>query len=301
MRKKYFVTICTIVLAVTAAVQGAAETVGTQSVSIPAGCIAAKGAKVTPCGHADRIIHEKTGIELVLIPAGHFSMGIKREVMPIHRVEIRSPFYIGTTEVTNKTYRSFISQSGYEGEGDTDPVYDLYLRHWRGQSLMSQADDHPIVWISWKNAKAFCGWAGLKLPTESQWEYACRAGTTTIYYFGDNEKDCGDHGWHLHNSQSLTHAVAQKRPNAWGLYDMSGNVWEWVEDDYIKGYEGAPVDGSARVEGKMTKVLRGGAWSNNTWAWVCGSGARLNSAPGNASNDAGFRVVLPVVLSPQGK
>ena len=75
---------------------------------------------------------------------------------------------------------------------------------------------------------------------------------------------------------------------------MHGNVWEWVEDDFVDSYEGAPVDGSARLEGKLTKVLRGGSWSNNTWFWVAGSSARFNIAPGNASNDVGFRVALPI-------
>ena len=257
-------------------------------------CSTAMGAETRFDGDADRIVHEKTGIELVLIPAGSFTMGLPRHAVPLHQVEIKSPFYISTTEVTNAAYRRFVQESGYESKNDTDPAYDLYLRHWRGKSLMSTDDDYPIVWVSWKNAKAFCEWAGLKLPTEAQWEYACRAGTTTIFYCGDDELALGDYGWCVHNSGAVTHPVAGKKPNAWGLYDTIGNVWEWVEDDYVNGYEGAPADGSARIEGKMSKVLRGGSWSNTTWSWVCGSGARFNSAPGNASNDVGFRVVLPV-------
>ena len=212
----------------------------------------------------------------------------------MHQVAIKSPFYMGRTEVTNAAYRKFVSATGYEGKSDTDSAYDLYLRHWRGKSLMSQDDDYPIVCLSWKNAKAFCKWAGLKLPTEAQWEYACRAGTTTAYYFGDDKKDFDHYGWAHTNSKGLTHPVAQKKHNAWGLYDMLGNVWEWVEDDYVDSYDDAPSDGSARVEGAMTKVLRGSSWSNATWLESCGSGARFNSAPGNASNNVGFRVVLPI-------
>ena len=269
---------------------------------VPPGCVATDGAKAgdrSAGGYADRIIHEKTGIELVLIPAGRFSMGFKEPygkqfVIPLRQVVIDSPFYMGRTEITNAAYRKFVSATGYEGEGDTDPAYDLYLRHWRGKSLMSKDDDYPVVCVSWKNAEAFCKWAGLKLPTEAQWEYGCRAGTATLYYFGDEQNDFGDYGWSHVNSQALTHPVAQKTPNAWDLYDMLGNVWEWVEDDYFRSYDGGPSDGSARVEGKMTKVLRGGSWSNNTRFWLSGCGARFNGAPGNASNDVGFRVVLNI-------
>ncbi len=259
----------------------------------PDSCVAASGAKAGADGWADRIIHEKTGIELVFIPAGSFTMG-SREARPVHPVDVKEPFYIAKTEITNALYRSFLDATSYDGKGDTDPAYDLYLRHFRGESLMSKDDDYPIVWISWNNAAAYCKWAGLKLPTEAQWEYACRAGTSTDYYFGEDEKDAGDYGWSHTNSEALTHPVALKKPNAWGLYDMHGNVWEWVEDDFVGGYEGAPVDGSARIEGTMTKALRGGSWSNNTWFYVFGSSGRFNSAPGNASNDVGFRVSLPI-------
>jgi len=276
-----------------------------QELKVPEGCQAVAGARPGPQGYADRIVHQKTGIELVLIPAGTFTMGTNdRQAASTmnfaHQVRIESPFYMGKTEVTNAQYKRFLAESGYEGDQDTDPAYDLYLRHLRGKSLMPTGDDYPIVWVSWKNAQAFCKWAGLALPSEAQWEYACRAGTTTRYYFGDDESDFSKYGWALghlprpDDSDHLTHQVAQKLPNAWGLYDMLGNVWEWVEDDYVYRYEGAPTDGTARVEGKMTKVLRGGSWANGTPFWVCGCGARFSNAPGNASNAIGFRVILPL-------
>ena len=263
----------------------------------PSGCTPADGAKATAQGYADRVIHEKTGIELVLVPGGDFTMGatgVGSAVIPRHEVTIARPLYVGKTEVTNAQYRKFLQATGYDGKPDTDPAYDLYLRHWRGESLMSKEDDYPVCWVSWKNAKAFCDWAGLALPTEAQWEYTCRAGTTTLYYNGDDPKGFDEIGWALTNSEELTHRVAEKKPNAWGVYDMLGNVWEWVEDDYVRGYDGAPTDGSARVEGRTTKALRGGSWSNSTWPVSASSAARFNSAPGNASNDVGFRVVLPV-------
>ena len=268
---------------------------------VPAGCRAAVGAKASVEGYADRIVHEKTGIELVLIAPGTFTMGRGRQG---HKVTIGNPFYVGKTEVTNAQYRRFVKASGYDGKADTDPAYDLYLRHWRGESYMSKEDNYPVVWVSWKNAKAFCKWAGLSLPTDAQWEYACRAGTTTDYYFGDAEnvrryeqqKEFDHYGWEVLNSDSHTHPVAQKKPNAWGLYDMLGNVWEWVEDDYIEGYDGVPTDGSARVEGKMTRVLRGGSWgtSPNPPHFANSSISRFNCAPTTALHDIGFRVVLPL-------
>lgn len=290
--KKAIVTVLFISMVMALVVHGATRS----RPKAPPGCIVTKDAKAAANGYADRVIHKKTGIELVLIPAGSFTMGVKDFYRPLHKVVIESPFYMAKTELTNAAYRKFVSETGYEGKNDTDPAYDLYLRHWRGKSLMSQDDDHPIVCVSWKNAKAFCKWAGLKLPTEAQWEHACRAGTTTAYYFGDDKKVLNDYAWTHANSNALTQPVAQKKPNAWGLYDMLGNVWEWAEDDYVNSYDGAPTDGSARLEGKLTKVLRGGSWSNNTWFWVCSSGARFNTAPANASNNVGFRVVLPLDL-----
>ena len=265
-----------------------------EDLKVPVGCAAAPGAKAGADGYADRVIHEKTGIELVLIPAGSFTMGATAQgskAIP-HTVAISKPFYIGRTEVTNAQYRKFVEACGYDGKGDTDPAYDPYLRHWRGESLMSTDDDYPVVWVSWKNAKALCEWAGLALPTEAQWEYACRAGTTTTYYFGDDKNDYDQYGWTVSNSDALTHPVAQLKPNAWGLYDMLGNVWEWCEDDFVYRYDGAPTDGSARLEGKMTKVIRGGAWESATWPATSGCPSRANNAPTNADNDNGFRVVL---------
>ena len=265
----------------------------------PPGCTPADGARAGAGGYADRVVHEKTGAELVLIPAGDFTMGAtgwSTKSLPPHEVTIARPFYIAESEVTNAQYRKFVDATGYDGKADTDPAYDLYLRHWRGESIMSTDDDYPVVWVSWVNAKAFCQWAGLALPTEAQWEYACRAGTTTIYYNGNEQKGFDEIGWGLTNSDGLTHRVAEKTPNAWGVYDMLGNVWEWCEDDYIRRYDGAPADGSAHVENPRTwtRVLRGGSWSNSTKRGTSSSASRFNSAPGNASNDVGFRVVVPL-------
>lgn len=285
-------------LVMLALVSFAAATLAGAEIKAPPGCVAAKDAKTSEDGYADRVIHQKTEIELVLVPAGAFTMGSPSgTAMPPHKVTIARPFYIGRTEVTNAQYRKFVEASGYDGKADTDPAYDLYLKHWREESLMSKDDEYPVVWVSWKNARAFCDWAGLVLPSEALWEYACRAGTTTIYYNGDDRRSFDEIGWAMANSKGLTHPIARKKPNAWGLYDMLGNVWEWCEDDHVYKYDDAPVDGSARVENprRLTRALRGGSWTcGENPSPTCASATRFRSAPGNAANDVGFRVVLPV-------
>ncbi len=293
----------------------------------PPGCRTAQGAKAGPGGYAKRVIHEKTGIELILIPAGSFRMGsddpsgapgvlpdqhevtvYASYVRPAHEVTIGQPFYMGKTEVTNGQYRRFMqARPDYKGEADTDPAYELYLLHFKGKSVMSAEDEYPVVWVSWHNAQEFCAWAGLLLPSEAQWEYACRAGTTTHYSFGDDEQEqlC-KHAWVDRAAGHRTHPVATKLPNPWGLYDVHGNVWEWCADDWVYGYEGAPTDGSARrAPEALNKILRGGSWNSGpaegavpapSWylSAALGSAARFNVAPGNAWHDRGFRIILPL-------
>ena len=282
----------------------------------PPDCIAADGAKPGPGGYADRVVHEKTGIEMVFIPAGKFRMGsdargLASGITPAREVTVTRPFYMGKTEVTNGQYRRFAkAKPDYKGEADVDPAYDLYLLHFRGKSVMSAEDEYPVVWVSWHNAKAFCAWAGLAIPSEAQWEYACRAGTTTHFSFGDDLADLPKYAWVDLAAGHRTHPVATKLPNPWGLHDVHGNVWEWCADDYIYRYDNAPADESPRRDPTaQTKPLRGGSWSTGparslkrTPGWfysaVLGCIARFNVAPGNAWHDRGFRVILPLAAPP---
>jgi formylglycine-generating enzyme required for sulfatase activity len=151
---------------------------------------------------------------------------------------------------------------------------------------------NPVEQVSWNDAQAFCQKLSqitgktYRLPTEAEWEYACRAGTTTCYYFGDDANQLGDYAWYDGNSQGTTHPVGQKKPNVWGLYDMSGNVWEWCEDNWYDNYIEAPDDGSAQSR----KCLRGGSWVDGPH--TCRSAVRIFRYRRDYRYDIfGFRVV----------
>ena len=280
-----------------------AESLVAQELKVPDGCTAAPGAVAGELGYANLVIHAQTGIELVLVPSGSFKLR-SAEIVPVIEVTFARPFYIGKYPVTNKPYKQFLAATpAYDGAKDCDPGHDLHVRHLRGTSIMPADDDCPVVFVSWKNAKAFCAWAGgLDLPSEAEWEYACRAGTTARFYFGDERTDADKHAWTHFNSGGLTHKVGQLLPNPWGLYDMHGNVWEWCLDDEKPSFFRKPLmptDGSAYIEndeaaifvkGLTTKILRGCSWANTIYP----VSSTLNVVPVVAANDIGFRVVLRV-------
>ena len=160
-----------------------------------------------------------------------------------------------------------------------------------------KGETRPVESINWSEAKKFCqklsersGYK-VRLPTEAEWEYAARGGTTTEYSFGDDQSQLGEYAWFSGNAGSQTHPVGQKKPNPFGLYDMHGNVWEWVEDHWHDNYEGAPTDGSAWLTGgnSALRVLRGGSWGNLN---LSRSAIRNDVHPDNRYNDIGFRVVV---------
>jgi formylglycine-generating enzyme required for sulfatase activity len=191
-------------------------------------------------------------LEMVGLPAGQFLMGSPDSdpdasdfEKPQHQVQVNS-FAIGKYPIT---------QAQYEAVMGINP------------SLFQNNPQNPVKSVSWDDAQAFCQKLSqitgktYRLPTEAEWEYACRAGTTTRFYFGDDANQLGDYAWYIGNSQGETHPVGQKRPNAWGLYDMSGNVWEWCEDDWHDNYKNAPSDGSAWLtDDNIYQIVRGGSW-----------------------------------------
>lgn len=238
------------------------------------------------------------------IPAGEFSMGrgqtyweilrlttihagvdraIKTEV-PQHVVRLDS-FLLQTTEVTQKQWEDVMG-----------------TRPWHGKhSFVKEGEDYPTLYVTWKDAVEFCQRLGksdgntYRLPTEAEWEYACRAGTSTIYSFGDDASDMEDYGWITDNAYSIresyAHRVARQKPNPWGLYDMHGNVWEWCADHYQDDYYATSrKDNPLGPERGETRVIRGGSWrSSDTHAR---STFRFGFDPFAAENDLGFRVVF---------
>ncbi|MBC8876924.1 MAG: SUMF1/EgtB/PvdO family nonheme iron enzyme, partial [Planctomycetes bacterium] len=198
------------------------------------------GKRVDPqAGWPYEIWLKQPRLEFVYIPAGEFLMGSPAEEKgrepdegPVHRVRITKPFYLGKYEVTNAQYQAFLEATGYDGRLEAD---DGYVRHLRGESDWPNAADCPIVFVSWNNMMALCRWltkdtgVPFRLPTEAEWEYACRAGSTTRYHFGDDPylTELGDYAWHAVNSGKKTYPVGKKKPNQWGLYDMHGNTLEW--------------------------------------------------------------------------
>ena len=155
-----------------------------------------------------------------------------------------------------------------------------------------------MVGVSWDDAGRYAAWAGLRLPSEAEWEYACRANTKTRYYTGDMQKDLDRAGWYRENSGEELHPVGEKEPNAWGLYDMHGNVFEWVEDDWHDNYDGAPDDGRVWVDKPRgaNRVIRGGSWSID--APGCRSAFRYFRWPGYRDFYVGFRLSRSVAFGP---
>ena len=220
-----------------------------------------------------------TEFQLVIVPPGTFTMGSDSgdgDERPVHKVTIDYNFEIGITEITVGQFRAFVKDTGYKTTAEKhgcswlcpcpDQMGGSRKLNWKNPGF-EQTENHPAVTISYYDAKAFCKWLSEKtgqnfrLPTEAEWEYACRASTTGKY--AGNVKEMA---WFDATSKEHTHPVARKKPNAWGLYDMHGNVWEWCEDIYHWHYRNAPDDGSANTISDVSadiasrRVLRGGAW-----------------------------------------
>jgi len=226
------------------------------------------------------------GPEWVQIPGGTFQMGSndgESDEKPVHLVTVKS-FAMGKYEVTRGEFRKFVEATSYQTEAEKgDGCFAWTGSEWKQDSSFNwknvgftQDDEHPVVCVSWNDAKAYVKWLSeqtgkdYRLLAEAQWEYACRAGSTGKYSFGDDANQLGSYGWYDKNSDSKTHPVGEKQPNKFGLYDMHGNVWEWLEDKWHSNYEGAPSDGSAWISGDSnTHLLRGGSCSYDDHSLRC--------------------------------
>ena len=226
-------------------------------------------------------------LELVLIPAGKFTMGTPDQdpvEMPAHTVTLTKPFYMGKFVVTQEQYQAVMNAnpSGFKGK------------------------DHPVETVSWDDAQAFCKKMleltkqTVRLPSEAEWEFSCKAGTTTQFHSGDLEADLARVAWYGKNSNESTHPVGQKEPNSFGLYDMHGNVWQWCQDWYDDDYykvspaenPQGPATGTVHMPGVGTsRVLRGCTWSILE-PHDCRSSRRWGGPFETRDKHLGFRIVL---------
>ncbi len=249
-----------------------------------------------PPARTPEVVVTKSGIEMIVIPGGSFEMGgrgTSPDEMPVHKVSI-SPFWMDRYEVVQEEFRKHELPDPSHFKGTKQPLDQI---NWTDAALYcndrSRAEDLEPCYDekTWE-----CNFAasGYRLPTEAEWEYACRAGGSTHYGFGNSAAALKDHAWYTENSGGTTHPVGQKKPNAWGLYDMHGNVAEWCNDRYAETYyqQSPGTDPRGPGEGKE-RVLRGGAW--NSSAESCRSAYRASDPSLDdtcLANDAiGFRCV----------
>jgi formylglycine-generating enzyme required for sulfatase activity len=235
------------------------------------------------------------GMKLKLIPAGEFQMGSpdaepdREDDETRHLVKISKPFYLGLCEVTQQQYEKVMG-----------------ARPWQGKDYVKEGADYPAVYVSHDDAVEFCRRLSkqedveYRLPTEAEWEYACRAGTTTAYSFGDDEAKLGQYAWYYKNAwdigEEYAHRVGQKLPNPWGLYDIHGNVWEWCQDWYGPyGSEKVVSDPVGATQG-VRRVLRGGSFLHPSSD--VRSAFRFNRRPVRRSSNAGFRAARTYNVSP---
>jgi formylglycine-generating enzyme required for sulfatase activity len=243
------------------------------------------------------------GIELVLIPAGMFDMGSPEvgpgrwpDEGPVHRVRISRAFYVGKYEVTQEQWEKVMGTNPSHFKGPKRPVEQVswgdcqeFLRRLEATGL--RREGHRVSGLKPQ---------GYRLPTEAEWEWACRAGTRTRFCFGDADSRLGEYVWYGANFGIGTHPVGEKRPNAWGLHDCHGNVWEWCSD-WFGEYGAEPWPGKFRwardPQGPADgpgRVLRGGSWNYNPE--YCRSALRFSPAlvPTGPFSSIGFRAALSI-------
>ena len=218
------------------------------------------------------------GMELVRIPAGEFMMGSdsdRPDEKPAHKVVISQPFYLGKYEVTQAQWQEVMGTNPSHFKGDPN---------------------RPVERVSWKMVQEFIsklnareGHNLYRLPTEAEWEYAARAGSTTKYYFGDEDALLEQYAWYNKNDKGTTHPVGELKPNVWGLYDMMGNVWEWVQDWRGPYAAGQQVDPQGPATGNA-RGYRGGGWGYPSVR--CRVAFRSYDSPDYVYGTHGFRLAM---------
>jgi len=232
------------------------------------------------------------GREMAWIPPGSFLMGSPKseagrdsdEAQHIARVE--RGFWMDVTPVTNEAYRKFVLAEPKWQKGTIGRQYyhPDYLKDWSGNDFPAGMANHAVIYVNWYSARAHAEWAGKRLPTEAEWEYACRAGTKTAYWWGDSFN-----GGRANNNQQGTVALKDERHrNPWNLYDMSGDVWEWTSSLYMP-YPYRGDDGREDPQSAGVRALRGGSWHN--YPRYLRSAYRYRANPESCLNTSGFRCV----------
>ncbi len=274
----------------------------------------------TAVAQVPKEITNSIGMKLVLIPQGTFTMGSPLEQQGAgidelpREVTISQDYYLGAFEVTQAQFEQVMGNnpSAFQGEkavqripANKDPQTGRTVEE--EKVIAIETGNHPVERISWDDAVEFCQRLSelpeekaarrvYRLPTEAEWEYACRAGNEDSYGFGNDVELLTDYGWYDGNSGGRPQPVGLKKPNAWGLYDMHGNVWEWCSDWLGEYPQGAVTDPRGPQEGS-NRVYRGGSYRG--WAENCRAANRSANDPANRNSSSGFRVALRPAGIPQ--
>lgn len=277
------------------------------------GCCLNGAAKAT--AQSPNEITNSIGMKLVLIPKGTFLMGSppseegSKEDEWQHEVTLSQDYYLGVFEVTQSQYQKVMGKNPSRFQGKEVEQKVPAKRHPQTGRVIEEektiavdTQNHPVERVSWHDAIEFCKRlselpaeksAGrvYRLPTEAEWEYACRSGSKTAYNFGENSTSLSDYGWYSVRKDA-THSVGSKKPNAWGVYDMHGNVMEWCNDDYGMYPKEAVIDPiGPKPKEHGPRVIRGGCWSRG--AADCRSAARFEEdSLDDYGDDLGFRIAL---------
>jgi formylglycine-generating enzyme required for sulfatase activity len=242
-------------------------------------------AAITATGLAWRVRDTGTQVEMLLVPPGTFQMGCimgsnqygcSSNEQPVHQVTLTNAFYLGRYEVT---------QAQWVAKMGNNPSF---FQSASAQVPASQVPNRPVEQVSWNTIQGYLTATGMRLPTEAEWEYACRAGTQTPFHNGStDDSTVGAFAWYSSNSGNQTHAVGGKAANGFGLNDMLGNVWEWVNDGY-DAYPSSAQTNPTGTESSSNRVVRGASWNFETG--YVRSSYRFPGSPGYGGYDVGFRV-----------
>lgn len=261
---------------------------------------------ISPASAAEREASFTNSLDMsfVMVPAGSFDMGspegdedARGDEKPLHRVTISRPFFIGQCEVTQEQWEEVMGANPYDTERS-----NMFI-HIPGMEGRLRHPENPAT-VSWEDAQEFIsrlnereGHALYRLPTEAEWEYAARAGTATRYSFGDSDDDLERYAWYGEGfTFGSTHPVGTKQPNPWGMYDVHGNVWEWVQDRYDAGYYAvSPAVDPQGPESGTKHAVRGGSWHASADSWR--SAFRKAYPPDYRGISIGFRLVREIEVS----